>query len=138
MSRDKLHESIRIHEGLSLKPYRDTQGHLSIGFGKNLDEGITIQQAYDLLDSDIDIAMSELDRAVPSWTMHSEARQDVLVEMAFNLGMPRLLGFKKMWAALEAKDYDKAAKEMQDSRWADQTGHRAVTLAMRMREGKWA
>lgn len=137
MNREKLHESLRIHEGLKLKPYQDTEGHLTIGFGHNLDAGITIQQAYMLLDSDIDIAMTELDRALPLWRDHNDARQNVLVEMVFNLGAPRFLTFRNMIADLELFRYADAAAEMRDSLWAKQVKQRAETLAKRMETGGW-
>jgi len=60
MNLDRLQESLRVHEGLKLKPYTDTEGHLTIGFGHNLDNGITIKQAYALLADDIDTAKKEL------------------------------------------------------------------------------
>jgi|SRR3990167_11494542 len=135
MNLDKLQESLRIHEGLKLKPYTDTEGHLTIGFGHNLDNGITIKQAYALLADDIDTAKKELDRYLPGWMGHDDARQNVLIEMVFNMGMPRLSGFKKMLAALDSRDYAQAAKEMEDSKWAKQVGARAQTLAKQMREG---
>jgi lysozyme len=62
----------------------------------------------------------------------------VLVELVFNLGMPRLLGFKKMWAALDRKDYAAAADEMMDSKWAQQVKGRAKTLSDKMRQGNGA
>ena len=135
MNLDKLQESLRIHEGLKLKPYTDTEGHLTIGFGHNLDNGITIKQAYALLADDIDTAKKELDRYLPGLMGHDDARQNVLIEMVFNMGMPRLSGFKKMLAALDSRDYAQAAKEMEDSKWAKQVGARAQTLAKQMREG---
>ena len=135
MNKSLLLESIRKHEGLSLLPYEDTEGHLTIGFGHNLDSGITIQQAYLLLESDLEICMTELDKGFPGWREHPEHVQNVLIEMQFNLGRPRLSKFKKMWTALSNDDYETAAKEMLDSKWAEQVGHRAETLAKQMSEG---
>jgi len=135
MNLEKLEESLRVHEGLSLKMYKDTAGHWSIGFGKNLDNGITIKQAYALLADDIDTAKKELDRYLPGWTEHDDARQNVLIEMVFNMGMPRFSGFKKMLLALDRHDYKAASDEMLSSKWAKQVGVRAVTLASQMRDG---
>ena len=56
--------------------------------------------------------------------------------MAFNVGLPRLRGFKRMWAALENHDYEEAAKEMIDSKWARQVKTRAYTLARMMESGE--
>jgi len=57
-----------------------------------------------------------------------------LVNMIFNMGGPSFLGFRRMIAALKAFDYDTAAHEMLQSRWADQVGARALELSMRMRD----
>jgi len=65
----------------------------------------------------------------------TQTRKDVLTEMAFNLGIPRLNGFKKMWKAIENGDYETAADEQLDSKWARQVGVRAMRLSKRMREG---
>ena len=55
--------------------------------------------------------------------------------MAFNLGVPRLCKFKNMWAAIHEKDFDTAAEEMLDSRWAEQVKGRATELAEMMKTG---
>jgi lysozyme len=127
--------SIREHEGLSLVPYKDTEGHLTIGYGHNLDAGISLRQAYLLLDSDIEVCMLELDKGFPGWREHPDHVQNVLLEMQFNLGRPRLAKFTKMWAALANDEYETAAKEMLNSKWAKQVGQRAVTLSKQMAEG---
>jgi len=60
------------------------------------------------------------------------------MDMAFNMGVPRLCKFKKMWAAIYAGDYNTAAIEMLDSRWATQVGTRAIKLSKAMEEGKFS
>ncbi len=135
MNRPALLESLKQHEGLSLKPYTCPAGKLTIGFGHNLDEGITLTQAYALLDDDIKTCERELDKNFPGWRGHDDARQNVLLEMQFNLGAPRFSKFFKMWAALDRRDYDEAAHQMLESKWAEQVGQRAQTLARQMREG---
>ena len=135
MDKERLHASLRLHEGISLKPYTDTTGHLTIGIGHNLDNGITIQQAYQLLDSDIEICLKEMDRYHPVWMHLPTPQQNVLIEMMFNLGAPRLGGFVKMWAAIERRDFKAAAAEMINSKWARQVGNRAKTLAAQMENG---
>jgi len=133
---DAIKSSLKIHEGKSLKPYQCTAGKLSIGYGRNLDDrGITTEEAEYLLANDIQVAVRELDRAFPGWRNHSDNVQNVLVELSFAMGAPRLAGFRKMWAALDAKDYPTAAAELLDSRWRQQVGQRAITLADRLRAG---
>lgn len=128
-----LLEQIKRHEGLRLKPYRDTVGKLTIGYGRNLDDvGITKAEAERMLLMDISRTEDELLQF--DWYSDLEPhRQDVLVNMCFNMGLPTLLKFKNMIAALESGDYDKAADEMLDSKWARQVGGRAEELAEQMR-----
>lgn len=136
MDIDKLKDQLIEHEGMRLLPYTDTVGKLTIGVGWNLtDNGLPEEIVFDLLDHSIDTAKQELDRIYPEWCELSEARQHVLLDMCFNLGAPRYLTFSKFWAALRQGQWDLAADEMIDSRWANQVGDRAVTLSNMMREG---
>jgi len=136
MDPDLMKRELVRDEGLRLKPYRCTAGRLTIGVGRNLDDvGITAEEADYLLENDLGRAMADLDRALPWWRGLSEARQRALVNMAFNVGLSRLLGFKAMLAALQRGDWNEAAAEALASRWADQVGARAVRIAEMMREG---
>lgn len=133
MDLDRLQETLKRHEGLSLKPYTDSVGKLTIGVGRNLDDrGITLDEAEHMLSTDTKISIREA-AALPFWVLLSPVRQEVIVNMLFNMGLPRFLGFKKMIAALENKDYNAAAFEMLNSRWADQVGYRAEELADMMK-----
>lgn len=72
------------------------------------------------------------------WFKHlSEVRQDVVLNMIFNLGVVRFKGFKKMISALLRQDYSKAADEMLSSKWASQVKGRATMLAKMMKENKY-
>ena len=125
------------HEGLRLKPYKDSVGKLTIGVGRNLDDkGITKEEAIHLLLNDIYDTMSDLDRTLPWWRGLDEVRKAILINMCFNLGLPRLMTFRKMLKALEDRNYELAAKEMLDSKWAKQVGNRAIELSEMMRTGK--
>ena len=98
-------------EGLKLKPYRCTAGKLSIGIGRNLeDRGITEAEARVMFRTDVDAIERELDRAIPWWRSLSAGRRRALINMGF-MGVPRLLGFKNMLAALQAGESDRAAAE---------------------------
>ena len=88
-----------------------------------------------MLESDIAHAAADLDRALPWWRGLSEARRRALLNMAFNLGLPRLLGFTAMLADLESGDFAGAARETIDSRWARQVGARAQRIATLLAEG---
>lgn len=127
---------IKHHEGVVLEPYVDTVGKLTIGVGRNLsDNGISHDEAEYMLENDIKRAVQDVENQ--SWFKDQpEGIQKALVNMSFNLGLPRLLSFKKMIAALDKKDYATAAREALDSRWAQQVGQRAKDIAVMIRQGK--
>ena len=125
-----LIDDLMRDEGLRLKPYRDTVGKLTIGFGRNLDDqGITEDEAETLLQNDIGRTLVELDRAFPWWIGLPDDVQRGLANMAFNLGLTRLRSFKLMLGGLERGDFRRAAVEALASKWADQVGQRAVRIA---------
>lgn len=127
---------LKRDEGIRLKPYRDTVGKLTIGVGRNLDDvGISEEEAMTLLFHDVDRIIDSLDGF--SWTIPLDnVRFNVLVNMAFNVGVAGLKKFKKLIAAVSSGDYAAASREMLNSRWAKQVGDRAVRLARQMQEGK--
>ena len=126
-----------IHdEGLRHHPYADTEGNQTIGIGRNLeDRGISRATAIQMCHEDIDAVEVDLDRNLDWWRDMSEERQQALANMCFNLGWPRLSTFKKMLSALEAGDYDRAADEALDSKWARQVGARAARISKQIRNG---
>lgn len=125
---------LAIDEALRLKPYTDTKGKLTIGFGRNLtDVGISAPEANELCFNDVTVAVAALDHALAWWRTLSEDRQQVIANMTFNMGIERLLGFHLMLAALKSGDYATAADEMLKSEWAAEVGARAQRLAIRMR-----
>ena len=134
MNRTKVKVQLVGHEGLRLKPYRDTVGKLTIGVGRNLDDaGVTEDEAKVLLDNDVTRVWKSLTNALPYFGSLDDDRQHVLIDMAFNLGLAGLANFKRMLAAVEARDFSLAAREMLDSKWASQVGQRAKTLAAMMK-----
>ncbi len=155
---DLVKELIK-HEGLRLQVYKDTLGIDTIGIGRNLEDrgitkeelddldipsinhvyeyGITEADAVYLAENDVQIVEEELLRAHPCVDRLDSVRQLICIDMAFNMGVPRLCKFKKMWAAIEAEDYPTAAKEMLDSRWATQVKGRATKLANAMHNGEF-
>jgi len=126
---------IKQHEGFRNKLYIDTVEKYSIGFGRNLtDRGISREEAEFMLANDILMCKKEL-HAFNWYYGHPPNVQDALVNMCYNIGLPRLLGFKKMIAALTEHDYTKAAIEALDSKWATQVHGRANDIAVMIREG---
>ena len=123
------------HEGMSLKPYKCPNGKITIGVGRNLESnGLSLDECNYLLENDIARCRRELD--VYWWfVILNENRKNALLNMCFNLGLTKLLTFKKMIVALEKKNYDRAAIEALDSRWAKQVKGRAVDIAEVIKEG---
>lgn len=119
------------------KMYPCPAGHNTIGWGRNLDaNGISKAEAEFLLSNDIADAIADAAQLAP-FSELDEARQAVLVDMVFNMGLGRVRRFRRMLAALEAHNYEAAAAEMMDSQWYTQTGRRARKLVDIMRKGQW-
>tara|TARA_R110002110_G_scaffold7299_2_gene37083 strand:- start:936 stop:1367 length:432 start_codon:yes stop_codon:yes gene_type:complete len=134
---DKLKDQIRLHEGVEEKVYLDTEGIETIGVGRNLrDRGLSEDEIDLLLDNDIAICEEELLNNFEWYAELDEVRKRVLIDMAFNLGMPKLKQFAKMLGAIENKDWVNVASEMLDSRWAEQVGNRASRLSEMMETGE--
>lgn len=135
MDVEKLKDQLILHEGLELKSYTCSAGYVTLGVGRNVEElGITEEEARYLLDNDILRVGKELDNAIPWWRDMSEVRQRVVVDMVFNLGISRFLNFKNAINAMQEQDWEEAAAQMLDSRWADQVGQRSHRLAKAMIE----
>ena len=129
-----LIQDLRRDEGVKSYPYRDTEGILTIGVGRNLeDRGLSDEEIDLLLMNDLKWVVVDLDRNLPWWREMDSARQRALANMCFQLGITRLLGFKKMLSALEAGDFSAAAAEALDSRYAQQTPQRAERIAALIR-----
>jgi len=136
LDNQKLIALMKLHEGVRFKPYLDTVGKWTIGVGRNLsDNGLSTATVEQMLAEDIATAKSDLDKHYAGWCDLTENRQMVLVSMAFNLGMPRYTRFAKFWTAVKQDEWDEAAYQMMDSRWAKQVGNRAIELADMMRKG---
>ena len=116
----KIHELIRAHEGYRRHVYRCTAGKLTVGIGLNLeDDGLDEFEALWLLDRRIQQCRFDLYRIFGSaFDQLTEARQHVLIDMRYNLGPSRFRSFKRMIAAIGAREYDVAVREMLDSKYA--------------------
>lgn len=150
---DILKTELGRDEGVCTEPYDCPAGARTTGVGRNLDANpltaaevrvighdgrtkpISRGNAFWLLDNDINRTRGDLDRALPWWKTLDEVRRRALINMAYNLGVPRLLGFRKMLAALKAGSYEAAAREAMDSLWSRQVGDRAQRIAHMLRYG---
>lgn len=143
-NQDLLIAELERDEGIRAAPYVDTTGHRTIGVGHNLNarplpDGWTTPlddgQIRALLLADLDMVYDDLDRMLPWWRDLNDVRQRVLANMTFNLGMPKLLGFRNTLIAMRQGRYADAAAGMLGSLWAEQVGARAVRLAHMMKTG---
>lgn len=134
---ETLIQQLIRHEGLEKFPYKCSAGRLTIGVGRNIeDRGISENEAMFLLQNDIDECIRDLNIFFPVVRKLNKPRYHVIINMCFNIGISRLRGFKKMWKAIEEEDFNEAAVQMLDSKWAEQVGSRAVELADIMKKGE--
>lgn len=120
------------HEGFVATPYEDTHG-LSIGYGTNLSNGISKEEAILLLEYRLAKAQQQLMRY--SWFRSLDyKRKTIMLDMAYNLGVPGLLKFRNMIYCLKRGWYKSASKHMNKSKWYHQTGTRAKELVKLMKE----
>ena len=133
---ETLRQRLQRHEGLRLRPYKCTAGKLTIGFGRNIEQkGISEEEAFMLLDNDIQAVKEAVAHSLP-WVLGlDEARRDVLHEMTFQMGIQGLLGFKNTLAAIRDHKWHVAAQGMRNSKWHEQTPGRANELADIMENG---
>jgi len=139
MNDNDIRNDIKRHEGYSDTVYVDTVGVPTVGYGHALLQGSKIpHMVADLLfDQDFNIALKDYEILTLRWSITLDpVRRGILINMLFNMGMSRVSKFQKMLTALQIGDYDKAADEMMDSRWATQVGKRADELAKIMRKGE--
>lgn len=137
---EKLIKQLILHEGSEKFAYECSEGYLTIGVGRNIDPeggiGLNHQEIYYLLRNDLERVYREL--SILSWFDDLDSvRQDALVNMCFNLGLPKLMGFSKMLAALAEGKYALAAAEALDSKWAKQVGKRSQDIAYMFEVGEY-
>ena len=136
MNLSRLSAQLSIDEGRKPKIYTDTVGKVTGGVGRNLTDNGFSQDEIDLmLSNDIVKATSTARSLVPGFDQLDDVRQEVLANMAFNMGYARLSGFKMMLAAVSSSNWDEAASQMLSSKWATQVGARAQRLAYAMKNG---
>ena len=150
MNIERLRATLKRDEGVYLQPYCDTMKIPTVGVGRNLRDvgydgkkykttaeftedypnGLTLEQVEAALEEDIQKAISGArSLAGDHWNSLSMLRQEVLVNMTFNMGKGGVQGFKRMWKAIREQKYERAALEMCDSCWFKQVHARALRLA---------
>lgn len=148
MNLELIKNRIKKHEGFSSTVYSCPTGHLTIGYGHMLTEdddfveGVEYDKSEldDLFDKDFNIAVREAEKIIEEHDLIlPDIAYEVLIEMVFQLGRPRVLKFKKMITALKEHKFQIAADEMLDSKWNKQTPSRCADLAhlMRLNDDNW-
>ncbi len=144
MNKDRLREEIAEDEGCKYEIYLDHLslptcgiGHLVLEsdeeYGKPVGTVVEQERVRKLFDLDIAVTIDECKVLYTDFDNLPEECQHIIANMMFNMGRPRLSAFKGMKAGVDARDWDKAADEMVDSRWYTQVPNRARRLVDRMR-----
>jgi lysozyme len=136
----RLSRTLRRHEGSVVKggrhyPYKDSVGKLTTGYGRNItDKGFSEDEARLMLHNDIQEAANDA-RKFHWFDTLNDVRQEVVVNMIFNMGYSRFKKFRNTINYIEEGRFEQASKEMLDSLWADQVGARAQELSRMMASG---
>jgi|TARA_R100000149_G_scaffold10607_1_gene3796 lysozyme len=144
MNKDKLREELADDEGCKLEIYLDHLGLPTFGIGHLVREDdpehgepvgtpVSDERVRQVFALDIAVTLEDCKRLYDDFDDLPEEAQLVIANMCFNLGYPRLSKFKGMKAGVDARDWNRAADEMVDSRWHDQVPNRAKRLVKRMR-----
>ena len=145
MNVEKLREQLKIDEGCVYEIYNDHLGYPTFGIGHLVRESdpengsplgteVSEDRVIEAFDADVEIVLSDCNTLYPDFDDLPEEAQQIIANMMFNLGRPRLSKFVGMKRGVDAKDWNSAADEMVDSRWYRQVGARAERLVNRMRE----
>jgi len=143
MNREEVFETLKIDEGVEYKVYADHLGYHTFGvghlitnedpeWGQAFDTPVSEERVWEAFEKDLDIAVSECNVLFEDFDSFPEEAQQVIVNMMFNMGRPRLTGFKKFCAAARNGDWKTAAVEGRDSKWYRQVTNRAERLMSRL------
>jgi len=141
---EQLRETLKVDEGVKYEIYKDHLGYPTFGighlivesdeeYGQSVGTGVHLNRVNEAFDEDVAVMVDEAKKLFPDLEDLPEEAQQVIVNMTFNMGRPRLSKFKKFIAGVNAGDWEKAAVEMMDSRWAKQVGSRAERLRDRIK-----
>lgn len=158
MNLGRLVERLKEEEGYRSHVYFDTTGNLTIGYGHNLGKleapegvdfsaflrairvtpvnGVTPTIAEALLINVLTDTLSKLRKALPWVDKLDETRQQIIGDMAFNMGVPGLLKWPIFLGQVQRGEYQAAARNMRSTAWFRQVGHRAVRLVYMMEHGE--
>lgn len=140
----QLREQLKIDEGVKYEIYKDHLGYDTFGighlivkedeeFGKPVGTKVSEERVNEVFEKDVQKMISEAKKLFPNFDDLPEEAQQVIVNMTFNMGRPRLSNFKKFIAYINESKWEDASKEMLNSAWAKQVGKRAQRLSDRIK-----
>ena len=143
MNREQVQKQLAVDEGIVHEVYLDHLGYATFGIGhlitdKDPEQGYTVgtpiseERVTEAFQSDLDISIGECKVLFDLWDTYPGEVQEILINMMFNLGRPRLSKFKNFKKAVDAGDWVKAGIEGRDSLWWKQVGNRAERLMVRI------
>ena len=136
----RLLETLKRHEGVRYYVYRDHLGYETIGVGRCINRAVGLGLSPDeveyLLINDVQRCIEELDGAFEWFKDLDEVRREAMINLCFNLGLTKLRKFVNALAAMKQRNYNKAAAEFLNSKWANQVGERSREVAHMIRTGE--
>jgi len=140
----KLREQLEIDEGVKYEIYNDHLGYATFGIGhlvlesdpehgQEIGTEVSEERVIEAFEQDVQTVLDECKVLYEDFDDLPEEVQQIIANMMFNMGRPRLSKFKGMKAGVDARDWNKAADEMVDSGWYRQVTNRADRLVQRMR-----
>lgn len=139
---NEVKESIKAHEGYRNKVYRCSENRRTVGYGHlcvedHWEDGKEYDKAYleEIFEKDFNIALNDANKILEGKPVNHIARE-AIIELVFNIGMPRTKKFVKCLAALDKEDYNEAGNQILDSLYARQVPARAGTLAGKIKSAK--
>ena len=144
MDIEKLREQLKIDEGCVNSVYLDHLNLPTVGighlvtewddeYGKPVGTEVSEDRVNELFDQDVQVTIDECKLLYNNFDELPEEAQQIIANMMFNMGRPRLSRFHKMKRAVDAGDWEEAGNQMKDSRWYDQVTTRAERLVKRMK-----
>jgi|TARA_B110000902_G_scaffold34314_1_gene36483 lysozyme len=143
MNREQVQKQLAVDEGIVHEVYLDHLGYATFGIGhlitdKDPEQEYTVgtpiseERVTEAFQADLDISIGECKVLFDLWDTYPGEVQEILVNMMFNLGRPRLSKFKNFKKAVDSGDWAKAGIEGRDSLWWKQVGNRAERLMVRI------
>ena len=144
MDLDKLRKQLEIDEGVKYEIYLDHLGYPTFGIGhlvvpddkeyrEDVGTRVSEERVRECFDKDVESVLRDCTLLYKDFDELPEEVQQIIANMMFNMGYTRLSKFKGMKRGVDARDWNKAADEMVDSRWYKQVTNRANRLVERMR-----